>query len=46
MGVVLVVCLIFMIFDLDEVGVHSLRVERQRDECVDSGRLGDELERP
>jgi hypothetical protein len=29
MGVILVVCLILMILDLDEIRVHGLRVERQ-----------------
>jgi hypothetical protein len=44
--VVFVVCLILVIFDLDEVWVHGIGVEGQWDECVDSGGLGNDLERP
>jgi hypothetical protein len=46
MAVVLVVCLIFVIFHLDEVRVHSVGVEAEGDQRVNRGRLGDDLESP
>jgi hypothetical protein len=44
--VVFIIRLVLVVLDLDEVRVHSVGVEGQRDESVDSGRLGDDLERP
>lgn len=35
-----------MVLDLNEVRIYSIRVQTQRDEGVDSRRLGDDLERP
>jgi hypothetical protein len=46
MAVVLVVGLILVVLHLDEVRVHGVRVEAERDQCVDGGRLGDDLESP
>jgi len=46
MRVVLVVRLILMVFDLNKVRVYGVGVERQRDECVDSSGLGNDLEGP
>jgi hypothetical protein len=45
-AVVLVVRLIFVIFHLDEVRVHSVRVEAEGDQRIDRSRLGDDLESP
>lgn len=44
--VVLVVGLVLVVLDADEVGVLRLRVEREGDEGVDGGGLGDDLEGP
>lgn len=46
MAVVLVISLVLMVLHLDEVRVHSVRVKTERDQCVDSSRLGNDLEGP
>ena len=46
MRVVLVVCLVLVVFDLDEVGVDGCGVEGKGDEGVDGGGFGDEFEGP
>lgn len=46
MAVVLVVGLILVVLDLNEIGVDSIRIQTQRDQRIDSGRLRDDLERP
>lgn len=46
MGVVLIVGLILVIFDLDEVGVFGSGVEGEGDKCVDGGGFGDDFEGP
>jgi len=46
MRVVLVVGLVFVVFDLDEVVVDGVGREGEGDERVDGGRFGDELECP
>lgn len=44
--VVFVVGLVFVVFDLDEVGIYGGGVEREGDEGVDSGGFRDEGEGP
>ena len=44
--IVLVVCLILVVLDLNEVAVDGGRVERQGDEGVDGRRFRDDFERP
>lgn len=44
--VVLVVGLIFVVFDLNEVGIDGLWIKGQADEGVDGGGFGDEFEGP
>ena len=46
MAVVLVVGLILVVLHLDKVRVYGVRVEAERDQCVDGGRLGDDFESP
>ena len=46
MRVVFVVGLVFVVFDLDEVGVDGGGVEGEGDEGVDGGGFGDEGEGP
>lgn len=46
MRVVLVICLILVVFDLDEVTVDRRWVQTQTDKCVDGGCFGYELEGP
>lgn len=46
MRVVLVVCLVFVILDLNKVRVYGVRVERQGNECVDGSGLGNNLKCP
>lgn len=44
--IVLVISLVFVVLDTDEVGVDGSRIERQTDEGIDDGGLGDDLECP
>lgn len=44
--VVLVVCLVLVVLDLDEVGVDGVGIEGEGDDGVDCGGLGDDLECP
>lgn len=46
MAVVLVISLILVVLHLDEIRVHGVRVEAERDQGVDGSRLGDDLESP
>jgi hypothetical protein len=46
MRVVLVVCLVLVILDLDEVAVHRRGIQTQTNERIDGGGLWYELERP
>lgn len=46
MGVVFIVSLILVVLDLDEIRVDSIRIQTQRDQRIDGGRLRDDLERP
>lgn len=45
-AVVLVISLILVVLHLNEVRVHSVRVKAERDQRVDSGGLGNDLESP
>jgi hypothetical protein len=45
-AVVLVVGLILVVLHLDEIRVYSVGIEAERDQCVDSGRLGNNLKSP
>lgn len=46
MAVIFVIGLIFVILDLDEIGVDGGGVEGKGDESVDGGGFGDEGEGP
>lgn len=43
-AVVLVVGLILVVLHLDEVRVHRVGVKAERDQCINGGRLGDDLQ--
>lgn len=44
--VILIICLVFVVLDLDKVRIDSVRVKRERNKRIDSRSLGDDLECP
>lgn len=44
--VILIIRLVFVILDLDEIRIDSIRVKRERNKRIDRRRLGNDLECP
>lgn len=44
--VILIICLVFVVLDLDKIRIDSVRVKRERNKRIDSRSLGDDLECP
>lgn len=45
-AVILIVRLVLVVFHPDEVAVHGFGVEGKRNQCIDGGCFGDDLEGP
>lgn len=44
--VILIICLVFVVLDLDKIRIDGVRVKRERNKRIDSRSLGDDLECP
>lgn len=44
--VIFIICLVFVVLDLDKIRIDSVRVKRERNKRIDRRSLGDDLECP